>query len=180
MIYVFFADGFEEIEALTPVDYLRREGIELKTVGVTGKTVMGSHGVPVVCDITKEDISFNDMDGIILPGGMPGTLNLEKSEKVQTAIDYCQDNGKQLAAICAAPSIFGHKNILTNREAICFPGFEKDLHGAVISDKFAVTDGNIITAKGAGSASEFAFEIIKYLSGENAASDVKRTVQTCY
>ncbi|MCD7774490.1 MAG: DJ-1/PfpI family protein [Clostridiales bacterium] len=180
MIYVFLADGFEEIEALTPVDYLRRAGIELKTVGVTGKTVTSSHKIPVISDITADEITFDDLDGIILPGGMPGTLNLEKSDAVQNAVDFCCKNNKLLAAICAAPSILGHKNILNGKNAVCFPGFENELKGAVLSDKFAVRDGNVITAKGAGAATEFAFEIIKYLSDENTALQVRNSVQTCY
>ena len=181
MVYVFLADGFEEVEALTPVDYVRRAGKNVVTVGVTGKTVTGAHDIPVLCDMSIEDFSISiDDDGIILPGGMPGTINLEKSEKVQAAIDFCSENKKMIAAICAAPSILGHKNLLDGKEAICFPGFEKDLSGAVISDKYAVADGNIITAKGAGSASEFAFEIIRYLCSEEKAQEIKATVQTCY
>lgn len=181
MVYVFLADGFEEVEALTPVDYLRRSGIDVKTVGITGKTVTGSHNIPVICDIEGENAELNeDLQGIVLPGGMPGTLNLEKSETVQNAIKYCMDNNKLVCAICAAPSILGHLNILKGKKAICFPGFEKDLYGAEIADAFAVTDGNIITAKGAGSASDFAFEIIKYLKDEETAKKIKSSVQCCY
>lgn len=181
MVYVFLADGFEEVEALTPVDYVRRAGKNVVTVGVTGKTVTGAHNIPVVCDVGINEFNISmDAEGIILPGGMPGTLNLEKSEKVQSSIDFCAENKKMIAAICAAPSILGHKNLLDGKKAICFPGFEKDLAGAVISDKYAVTDGNIITAKGAGAASEFAFEIIAYLCSEEKAQEIKATVQTCY
>lgn len=181
MIYVFFADGFEEVEAITPADYVRRAGKTVVTVGVTGKTVTGAHGIPVVCDITADELNLSgDAEGIILPGGMPGTINLENSKAVQSAIDFCAENGKMVAAICAAPSILGHKNLLVNKNAVCFPGFEEDLAGAFISENFAVTDGNIITAKGAGSASEFAFEIISYLCGKNKADEIKQTVQTCY
>lgn len=181
MVYVFLAEGFEEIEALTPVDYLRRAGIEVKTAGITGKTVTGSHNVPVVCDIEGGDVKLNeDLEGIILPGGMPGTLNLEKSETVQEAVKYCMDNNRLVSAICAAPSILGHLNLLNGKKAICFPGFEKDLYGAEIADAYAVTDGNIITAKGAGSASEFAFEIIKYLTDKETAKKIKASVQCCY
>lgn len=181
MVYVFLADGFEEVEALTPVDYVRRAGKQVVTVGIKGKTVTGAHGIAVVCDISTDEFNMNaDAEGIILPGGMPGTINLEKSETVQSAIDFCSENKKMIAAICAAPSILGHKNLLDKKEAVCFPGFEEDLYGAVISDKYAVTDGNIITAKGAGSASEFAFEIIRYLCSDEKAQEIKTTVQTCY
>lgn len=181
MVYVFLADGFEEVEALTPVDYVRRAGREVVTVGVTGKTVTGSHHIPVVCDITADELALtDDIDGIVLPGGMPGTKNLEASGAVQSAIDFCAEHHKMIAAICAAPSILGHKNLLVGKKAICFPGFEKDLYGADISDCYAVTDGNIITAKGAGSASEFAFEIIAYLCSREQADAVKSSVQCCY
>lgn len=181
MIYVFFADGFEEVEAFTPVDYLRRAGVEVITVGVGGLQIKGAHGITVVCDTQQESVSPDDsLEGIILPGGMPGTINLENSAVVQKFIDYCSDNGKLLAAICAAPSVLGHKNLLDGRRAVCFPGFEKDLYGAEIVDAFSVTDGNIITAKGAGSASEFAFDLIAYLVSREKAQEIKNTVQTCY
>jgi 4-methyl-5(b-hydroxyethyl)-thiazole monophosphate biosynthesis len=111
---------------------------------------------------------------------MPGTINLENNTTVQNFIDYCADNGKMIAAICAAPSVLGHKGLLDNKNATCFPGFESALGNAVVSDKFAVRDGNIITAKGAGAASEFAFEIIAYLDSREKADSIRKTVQTCY
>lgn len=181
MVYVFLADGFEEVEALTPVDYLRRAGIETVTVGVTGKTVVGAHNIPVVADITADEIVLDgDIQGIILPGGMPGTLNLENSGTVQSAIDFSYKNGLMLAAICAAPSVLGHKNILKGKKAVCFPGFENELYGAVGYDGFSVTDGNIITAKGAGSAADFAFEIISYLCSAQKAENIRSSVQTSH
>ena len=110
MIYVFLAEGFEETEAIAPIDLLRRSGRNVITVGVGNKTIKGSHGIPVTADITAEEISLNDeLEMIVLPGGMPGTINLEKSEYVQSAIDYCVKNRKFIGAICAAPSILGHK-----------------------------------------------------------------------
>lgn len=178
MIYVFLADGFEEVEALTPVDYLKRAGIDVVTVGVTGKMVLGSHNIPVMSDLETKDVKVTDgIDGIVLPGGGLGTKNLEKSKTVSEFIDFCYENKKMIAAICAAPSILGHKNILKGKEAICFPGFEKELKGAKISSKFAVTDGNVITAKGAGSAGEFSFEIISYLKDSATAQKVRSEVQ---
>ena len=148
MIYVFLADGFEEIEALTPVDVLRRAGFDVKTVGVTGKTVTGSHNIPVVADITIEEVTDKDLQGVILPGGMPGTLNLENNDTVQQFADLAVKKGLLLGAICAAPSILGHKGILNGKNATCFPGFEESLIGAYVQDAFVVTDGNIITGKG--------------------------------
>lgn len=180
MVYVFLADGFEEVEAITPIDYLRRADIDVVTVGVTGASVTGAHNVTLMCDVTEDEIDITKAQGIVLPGGMPGTLNLEKSEIVQDAIDYCVKNNLLISAICAAPSILGHKNLLENKNAVCFPGFESELYGAKIADGFAVTDSNIITAKGAGAASEFAFEIIKYLCDDEVAAKIKATVQTCY
>lgn len=156
MVYVFLAEGFEELEALAPVDILRRAGVEVKTVGVTGKTVVGSHGVPVECDITAAVAAFDGLDGIILPGGMPGTINLEKDETVQRFIDYAAERGKFIGAICAAPSILGHKGLLAGKNAVCFKGFEKDLAGANVLDIPAVRDGNIVTGWGAGGAIDFA------------------------
>ena len=171
MVLVFLANGFEEIEALTPVDCLRRCEIEVKTVGVGNRVVTGSHGIKTVADLDDIELTMSpDVQMIILPGGMPGTLNLEKSDTVQYAIDYCVENGIPIAAICAAPSILGHKGILNGKKATCYVGFEDQLTGAeVISDLPAVTDGNIITACGMGAALEFSFEIVsKLISRERA------------
>ncbi len=180
MICVFLADGFEEVEAVTPIDYLRRAGANVVTVGVGKKNITGAHSIIFEADITTDDIDISVVQGVILPGGMPGTINLENSKTVQDIIDYCDENKLLIGAICAAPSILGHKNLLEGKNAVCFPGFEAELYGASISDAFAVTDGNIITAKGAGSASEFAFELIKYIFGAEKAAEIKATVQTCY
>lgn len=181
MVYVFLADGFEEVEALTPVDYLRRAGVEVITVGVGSLQIKGAHGITVVCDTQQDSITADaSLEGIVLPGGMPGTVNLENSSVVQDFITYCADNRKMLAAICAAPSILGHRHLLEGRKAVCFPGFENDLYGADVQSSYSVTDENFITAKGAGSASEFAFDIIAYLVSEDKAQEIKNTVQTCY
>lgn len=177
MIYLFLADGFEETEAIAPLDMLRRAKFEVKTVGVTGKTVTSSHRLPVVCDITADKMDFSDIDMIILPGGMPGTLNLEASEIVQKAIDTAAKNDKFIGAICAAPSILGHKNLLVGKKAACFTGFEKDLHGAQIaSDEGVVTDGKIITARGAGVAEEFGFALVEALGGKELSEEIKKKV----
>lgn len=178
MIYFFLADGFEETEALAPLDVLRRAGIDAETVGVGGKIITGSHNIPVVCDITDSEISLDGkLKGIFLPGGMPGTLNLEKSETVNKAIDYCIENDLLVSAICAAPSIFGHKGLLKDKNAICFPGFEQELEGALISDKFVCEDGNILTAKGMGSAVEFGLRIAEYLSGSEKSNKIRSALQ---
>lgn len=166
MVYVFLADGFEELEALAPVDILRRGGCEVKTVGVGGKTAVGTHKIPVVCDITEEEAITDGLEGIILPGGMPGTLNLEKSACVGRFIDFAARNGLFIGAICAAPSILGHKGLLRGKKATCFPGFEKDLEGAEFLDTPVVTDGKITTAYGAGAAFDFGFRLLSELTGD--------------
>ena len=179
MIYVFLANGFEEVEALTPVDLLRRAGHEVATVGVGGKTITGSHGIAVGADLTESEIVLgNDLEMIVLPGGMPGTLNLEKSEAVQTAVDFCYDREICIGAICAAPSILGHKGLLEGREAIAYPGFETQLTGAKISDKSVVQDGSIVTAQGAGAAVPFALQLITALDGGERAEKIAASI--CY
>lgn len=178
MIYFFLANGFEEVEALAPADVLRRSGIDVSLVGVGSKTVTGSHGISVVCDKTDREISLDShVQGIFLPGGMPGTLNLEKSETVNKAIDYCVQNGLLIAAICAAPSILGHKGLLNGKKAICFPGFEDELIGAELGDEFICEDENIMTAKGMGSAVEFGVRIAAYFNGSEKAGSVRNSLQ---
>lgn len=167
MVYVFLADGFEEVEALTPVDMLRRCELEVITVGVGNQSVMGSHGIPVLANITDSQITLDDkVDMIVLPGGMPGTLNLEKNANVQAAIDFCVKNDKYIGAICAAPSILGHKGLLDGKEATCYTGFEEQLGNAKISDKPVCIDGRIITSRGAGTAMPFAFELARVLTND--------------
>lgn len=178
MIYVFLAPGFEEIEALATVDILRRAGLQVCTVGVGEDLVVGSHQIPVSADIYEKNLKLDEnTEGIFLPGGMPGTLNLEKSETVNKAIDYCVENNLLISAICAAPSILGHKGILNGKNAVCFPGFEDELKGAVLSDKFICEDGNIMTAKGMGSAVEFGTRIAARLVGNDKAKSVHDSLQ---
>ena len=178
MIYVFLADGFEEIEALAPVDFLKRAGVEVLTVGVKSAEVTGAHGIKVVADITADDVVLGDsLQGIILPGGMPGAENLNNSAIVQNAIDYCAQNNKILSAICAAPFILGRKGVLKGKKATCFPGFENELSGATIVDAGIVTDGLIVTAKGAGVAWEFGAAICSLITGEGKATEILRGIQ---
>ena len=178
MVYCYLANGFEEIEALAPVDLLRRAGVEVKTVGVGGSVITSSHGIPVSCDLTEAQALLTDaLDAVILPGGMPGTLNLEKSANVQAALDFAAANGSFICAICAAPSVLGHKGLLSGKEAIAFPGFEKDLIGATVSEKAVVTDGNIITAKGAGVAVDFGLAIVAALKDKETAEKIRAAIQ---
>ena len=179
MVYVFLADGFEEIEALTPVDVLRRAGFEVKTVGVTGKTVTGSHGIPVVCDIEIAEAVKSDIKAVVLPGGLPGTTNLEASATVQEFIDYADSTGAVVAAICAAPSVLGHKGLLKGRRATCYTGFENELLGATATGEPAVCDGNIVTGRGAGAAFDFAFALLDTLTGSDEVSNKLRKAMLC-
>ena len=174
MIYLFLAEGFEEIEALGTLDVLRRAGVETKTVGVTGAVVTGSHGIPVTADLVIEDaVKGQDLDGVILPGGMPGTKNLEASDLVKDFLQYSRDNGLLIAAICAAPSVLGHLGYLEGKKATCHPGFEEKLTGADCKLDPVVCDGNIITSRGMGTAIPFALEIVRYFKDDAAVEKVK-------
>ena len=178
MIYIFLANGFEEVEALATVDVLRRADLNVKIVGVGSDVITGAHGISTVCDATDGDLTpGEDIEAVILPGGMPGTLNLERSDKVNAFIDYAFENGKLLCAICAAPSILGHKGMLKGKKAVCFPGFESELEGAELSDSFVVTDGNIITAKGMGSAVKFGIAIGAAFVGEAKMKKIEESLQ---
>ena len=179
MIYVFLADGFEEIEALAPVDLLRRAGVAVQTVGITGKTVTGSHNISVTADILPEEVVLNEaVQAVVLPGGMPGAKNLDADETVSRAIAFAAEKGKLLCAICAAPFLLGKRGLLQGKKAICYPGFEKDLTGAEIAEKSVCRDGSIITAKGMGVATEFGLKIVEALSGEKTAAELRATIQS--
>lgn len=178
MIYVFLADGFEEVEALAPVDLLRRTGLTVQTVGVTGKVVTGSHGVAVAADILPEAVVLDDaVEAVVLPGGMPGASNLDASPVVQAAIDFAAQNGKLVCAICAAPFILGKKGLLSGKRATCFPGFEEQLCGARVTGEFVSQDGQYITAKGMGAAVDFGLAVVKALCGAEAAAQLRATIQ---
>jgi len=171
-IYLFLATGFEETEAITPLDLCRRAGIECVTVGVGGKAVVGSHGIEITADITDDCLDASDADGVILPGGMPGTLNLEASKVVIKTVTDVYSRGGLVAAICAAPKILGGLKMLEGRRATCYPGFEKYLEDAELDGERCVTDGNTVTAKGAGAASDFGLAIVKYFCGEEKADSL--------
>lgn len=159
MLYMFLADGFEETEAIGALDVIRRAKIPVKTVGVTGNTVKGSHGVEITADIEISDVDCSEMSGVILPGGMPGTEKLYADETVLAAVKYCAENKLLLAAICAAPIVFGRLGLLEGKRATCFPGFEEELSGAEVTGEYVTVDGSIITARGAGAAMLFGAEI---------------------
>lgn len=171
MVYCFLAQGFEEIEALTPVDILRRAGVRIETVGVGGKSITGSHGITVTADITESEVRLDDeLEMVLLPGGMPGTLNLKASDTVKKAIGYCAANDRYLAAICAAPLVLGHLSLLIGKRATCYSGFEKDLLGAQVTGEPVCVDGKIITARGAGVAMSFALKLAAILTSEEKSA----------
>ncbi len=171
MIYCLLAEGFEEIEALTPVDILRRVGFEVKTVGVTGKTVTGSHGISVVADILPAEMT-ETIDMLIIPGGMPGTRHLDEWDGMDTLLARATNEGARIAAICAAPMILGKRGYLNGRYAVCFPGFENHLIGAKSSEGRVITDGAFTTAVGMGAALEFAAELVSCLAGIDTAAEI--------
>lgn len=178
MVLVFLANGFEETEAVAPIDILRRNGQNVVTVGIGEEVITSSHGITVVPDVTEADMSLmTDIDMIVLPGGMPGTLNLEKSRTVQDTIDYCAANGKFIGAICAAPSILGKKGLLKGKKATCFPGFEEFLEGADFTGEPVEKDGNIITARGVGVAVEFGLKLVEALSGKPASDKIRESMR---
>ena len=178
MAYIFLADGFEEIEAVTPIDILRRGGVEVKTVGIGGKTVTGSHGVPITCDIAEEDVKPEEIDMMILPGGIPGTPNLSKSLTIQEGLVYAMQENLWIAAICAAPSVLGENNVLRGRKYTCYPGFEDDKKfGGTYTAKPLEQDGKVITSSGAGNAFSFGLYLLAAFVGEEKAMEVGRSMQ---
>lgn len=177
MIYVFLADGFEEIEAITVIDIIRRADLLVKTVGIGAKEVAGAHGIRVLADIDESELVFENLGAIVLPGGMPGTKNLERSNSVINCINYCVSNKKYIAAICAAPSILGHMGVLRDKTVCCFPGFESELAGANISYLPVFTCENIITARGAGNAVEFALKIVEVLADKKSSDEIRYSIQ---
>lgn len=177
MYYMFLAEGFEETEALVTLDMMRRAGINIKTVGINSAKIKGAHNIIVEADTDVCQIKISDCEGMILPGGMPGTENLYKSETVHSVMKFCYDNDKLIAAICAAPIIPGRVNMLEGKNAVCFPGFEDELKGSCVSDSLCVRDGSIITAKGAGAVFEFSYEIISFIKDENTANSVIAAIQ---
>lgn len=174
---IFMADGCEEIEGLTVVDLVRRAGIEIEMISVSGKeTVTGSHKIAFLTDVRKEDADYTSYDGIVLPGGMPGTTHLMEDETVNRVIREFAENGKLVAAICAAPSVLGNAGLLEGKKATCYPGVEAKLIGANFVTDSVAKDGNIITSRGLGTAIDFAAEIVAYLKDQDAAKALKESI----
>lgn len=176
-IVIFFATGYEEIEALTVVDILRRAGEDITMVSITDeRRVTSSHGVEVTMDKTLSEVNFDETDVIVLPGGMPGTKNLEACEALMGQVDAFVKAGKTVAAVCAAPSILGHRGHLKGKKACSFPDFESHLEGADVRQEPAVTDGNIITGRGMGAAIPFGLAILEKLQGKEAAEAMGKKI----
>ena len=176
MVIVLLADGFEEIEALTPIDVLRRGGVEVKSVGISGKNAVGAHNIKVECDLLPSEVDLSKIDAVILPGGMPGASNLDACSFTDTAIDAVLKRSGRIAAICAAPFILGKRGLLKGKKCVCYPGFEDQLEGGIITDDPFVTDGNITTAKGMGAAYGFAFELLTLLKSKEESDRVAASI----
>jgi 4-methyl-5(b-hydroxyethyl)-thiazole monophosphate biosynthesis len=173
-VAVLLADGFEEVEVITSVDFLRRAGIEVVLTSISELNITGCHDVVILADTTLDALG-DDLDGIILPGGMPGASNLAQSEKLIAYLRKMNNSHKLLAAICAAPAlVLGEARLLEGRKFTCYPGFENKITGGDFSTESVVLDGNILTSRGPGTAAEFAIAIIEYLLGIDAANAVKQ------
>ena len=174
---VFFADGFEEVEALTQVDLLRRAGIETVMVSIHDRAVVkGAHGIEINTDSLFDQKVLRDFDAVILPGGMPGTTGLENCMELKSLILDFNKSGRLIAAICAAPMVLGKLGILKGKKACSYPGFEKYLDGAEVIYQNVVKDGNIITSRGVGTAIDFAYTIIASLESESSAQEVIESI----
>ena len=176
MVYMFLANGFEEVEALCPLDLLRRAGVEVTLVGVGGDNICGSHKIVVSTDMPEIMYSDSSPEMLIFPGGMPGADNLDKSRTVSSAIKAAHRKGAYLCAICAAPMILGKRGLLEGKRVTCFPGFEKYLSGATVTGEGVEVDGNIITAKGMGVAFDFGLALVETLRGKEVAEKIKASV----
>ena len=174
---IYLADGAEECEALITADLLRRSGIEV-TLAAVGEScsILGSHGIRIEADCLARDAGTDGADLLVLPGGMPGTLHLEADPAVQQAIRHFAQEGKRIAAICAAPGILGRLGLLQGRKATSYPGVQGDLRGAQVPEAEVVTDGNITTARSLGSAIPFALELIRLLEGEAVSQRIREAI----
>lgn len=174
-IGVFFADGCEEIEGLTVVDVMRRANQEVVMISIMGqKKVTGSHKIAFDTDALFEEVDFSELDGVVLPGGIPGTPNLQAHEGVISVVQEFAKDGKLVAAICAAPGVLGHAGVLQGKNATCHPGHEEFLTGATCLTDTVVVDGNIITSRGMGTAIDFSLALVKYFVDEEAVLKVRK------
>jgi len=176
MVYVLLGTGFEETEAITPIDLLRRAGIEVLTVGLNGKTVFGGHGIGIAADITPDEIDLTDLEMVVLPGGLGGVASIRASKQAIELIQFAADNGLYTAAICAGPTVLGDLGITKGKRIVCYPGCEEGCPGAILENTAACTDGKLITGTSAGCAVAFGLALIAALKGEEAAAAIKKQI----
>jgi 4-methyl-5(b-hydroxyethyl)-thiazole monophosphate biosynthesis len=176
-IAVQLAPGFEEIEAITIVDVLRRADLNVVTISMTNESeVTGSHDIPVIADQLFTETEYSEFDVLILPGGMPGATNLDSHDGLKKQILDFNKNNKVLGAICAAPLVYGHLGILKGRKAVCYPGFEQELDGAFVTEEPAIIDGNIVTGRGVGTALKFSLLIVELLVGKDKSDSLAKAM----
>lgn len=177
MIYMLLGTGFEETEAIAPLDLLRRAGVEVMTVGINGKIIRGSHGIGIEADIELHEMDLTNLEMIILPGGLGGVASVRDSEGAMNALRFAWDNGKFVAAICAGPTVLADLGITSGMQATCFPSCEGGMGDAImVSGAAAVRDGRLITGTSAGCAISFGLELIKALKGENEAERIGKQI----
>ena len=177
MVYMLLGTGFEETEAIAPLDLLRRAKVQVLTVGVNGKTVYGSHGIGIEADITLDQLDLTNMEMIILPGGLGGVASVSASRESMDALKFAWDNGKFVAAICAGPTVLAKLGITNGRNATCYPGSEQDMgHAHMIPDAPCIRDGKLITGTSAGCAIPFGLALVAALKGEEAADTIRRQI----
>ena len=177
MVYVLLGTGFEETEAIAPIDLLRRAGVSVMTVGINGKTVYGGHGIGIEADITLEEMDLTALEMIVLPGGLGGVASIRASREAMEAVSFAHENGRYVAAICAGPTVLADLHITDGRNATCYPGCENDMGSAkIVPNAASVRDGNVITGTSAGCAIPFGLELIAALKGESAAKTVAEQI----
>ena len=176
MVYVLLGTGFEETEAIAPIDLLRRAGVQVQTVGLNGKVVYGGHGIGLEADITVSEMDLSQLEMIVLPGGLGGVASIKASATAMDAIRYAYEKQAYVAAICAAPTILAELGMLTGRTAVCYPGCEEGMMDVTITDLPAVRDGNIITGTSAGCAVSFGLALIEALNGHAEAQRIEQQI----
>ena len=177
MVYVLLGTGFEEMEAIAPIDLMRRAGISVLTVGVTGKTVYGSHNIGIQADILPEEVDLTNLDMVVLPGGLGGVASARASKEALDVLRFAWENGKFVAAICAGPTVLADLGITDGKKYTCYPGCEKDIGGAILQNNAAfVRDGNLITGTSAGCAIPFGLALIEALKGKDTAEAIAKQI----
>lgn len=177
MVYVLLGTGFEEVEAIAPIDLMRRAGIDVLSVGINGKTVYGSHNIGIEADIVLDEIDLTDLEMIVLPGGLGGVASARANQKALDAISFAWENGKFVAAICAGPTVLADLHITDGRQVTCYPGCEGDMGNAqLLSNAACVRDGKLITGTSAGCAIPFGLALIEALKGSEMAEKVAEQI----